>query len=179
VPVPAKKIDPARKEDLPRLWADLASANAPRAWRAGQTLSASGPLTVPFLARRLAPARAAGTAKLLTDLESDDFIVRENATRRLVDALKQGSHEAEFALRELMRGKPSLDAYRRAERLLHSHTTRPLKYTAEELRHIRAVAVLEQIGSREAVGLLKRLASGAPAVLTSEARASLGRLCQR
>ena len=50
----------------------------------------------------------------------------------------------------------------------------------ETLRHQRAVAVLERIGSKEARSLLKRLAEGAPgAEQTREAGAALERLRQR
>src|SRR5207249_4442192 len=52
---------------------------------------------------------------------------------------------------------------------------RPL--TGEELRLIRAVALLEQIGNAASVELLRRLASGAPeALLTVEARQALARI---
>jgi hypothetical protein len=50
---------------------------------------------------------------------------------------------------------------------------------AEQLRAIRAVAVLEQIGGAEARKVLARLAAGAAGVrLTQEAQAGLKRLRQ-
>jgi hypothetical protein len=49
--------------------------------------------------------------------------------------------------------------------------------SAESLRNLRAVAVLEHIASAEARKLLDTLATGAPeARLTQEAKASLARL---
>ena len=51
-----------------------------------------------------------------------------------------------------------------------------MPYTAGELRIIRAVSVLGQIGGDEAKALLKRLAKGGPSLLTAEARATLQRL---
>jgi hypothetical protein len=45
------------------------------------------------------------------------------------------------------------------------------------LRELRAVEVLERIGSKEACSLLENLAAGAPeATLTVEAKASLARM---
>ncbi|HTU18889.1 MAG TPA: hypothetical protein VMG10_12590 [Gemmataceae bacterium] len=53
-------------------------------------------------------------------------------------------------------------------------------YSSEPLRDSRALEVLEQLGTPEARGLLRRLADGAPeARLTREARAVLQRLAAR
>jgi hypothetical protein len=50
----------------------------------------------------------------------------------------------------------------------------------ERLRGLRAVEVLEQVGTDGAKALLEGLAKGAPdAELTQEARAALGRLTRR
>jgi hypothetical protein len=84
-----------------------------------------------------------------------------------------------MALLDLIERKPSLEVYLRAQRLLREHAANPLNYTPDELRQIRAVAVLEHIGSGEAQALLKKLAGGTPALLTAEALASLERLRSR
>jgi len=47
----------------------------------------------------------------------------------------------------------------------------------ERLRNLRAVLVLEQLGTADARGLLEKIAAGAPGdSLTEEARESLSRL---
>jgi hypothetical protein len=74
-----------------------------------------------------------------------------------------------------LEGKPGLEVRRRIERLLLPLLEPGL--STERLRQRRAVAVLEQVGSPEAVKVLRRLAKGAPgAALTREAKAALRRL---
>jgi WD40 repeat protein len=177
IPLPAaRRTAPPSKEELPRLWADLASGDAARAWQARRMLAAGGRGTVALLAGPLEPATRRVAAKWLADLDADDYARREAATRKLAEALKRGDRGVEMALRDLLGRKPSLEAYRRAERLLRQHGGQAVKYSPEELRQVRAVAVLEGIGNDEAKALLKKLAGGAPALLTSESRAALARL---
>jgi WD40 repeat protein len=173
--LPERKVHRAVKEDLTGLWADLASGDAGLAWRSLHRLIVSGSVAVPFLSRNLSPAKGKLSEKVLADLESEDYTVRQAAVRTLTEGLRRGDREVEQALLDLLHRKPSLEVHQRVERLLKQHS-RPVKYTPEELRHIRAVAVLEQIGGPEALALLKKLAAGAPAVLTREARAALKRL---
>jgi hypothetical protein len=86
---------------------------------------------------------------------------------------------AEPSLREALAGQPSLEARRRIERLLDRLGT-PSALLPEEARSLRAVEVLEYVGSPAAREVLGRLARGAPhARLTQEARASLKRLSGR
>jgi hypothetical protein len=71
--------------------------------------------------------------------------------------------------------QPSLELRRRIERLvekLEGPVTSP-----ERLREMRAIEVLEQIGSAECRKLLQQLAQGHPqSDLTGEARAALARM---
>jgi hypothetical protein len=78
------------------------------------------------------------------------------------------------ALRDLLDRPPSSEARHRAHRLLAD--AKPIPFTAEELRAIRAVGVLEQIADEDAKAILKRLSGGGPSLLTAEARAALARL---
>jgi WD40 repeat protein len=177
LPLPAgRKVAPAGSTDLPRLWADLASGDARRGRRAEDALAASGRRAVEWLAGRLTPAAEKDHARLLADLDATDYGVREAATKQLALALERDGRDVEEALRDLVKRKPSPEAARRAERLLRTHAGRPVKHTPDELRQIRSVAVLERVGGPEATALLKKLAGGAPAVLTVEARAALKRL---
>jgi sugar lactone lactonase YvrE len=159
--------------DLRRLWKDLASDDAQVAYKALGALVAAPRRAVPFLAERLRPSAGAGperVARLVADLSSERFRERERAFREL-EAL---GGAAEGALRRLLAGPPSLEAARRAEALLGKLDVR---HSPGRRRRLRAVEVLEHIGTPAARRVLQGLARGAAgARLTREARASLERL---
>jgi WD40 repeat protein len=156
------------------LWGKLADPTAARAWAAVWSLAADPTRSVPLLRARLRPVWAVPTAQLanwLADLDSDEFAVREKATRQLENA----GEAAEPALRKVLGEKPSLEVWRRVEKLLAK-----LRPAPEGLRPYRALAVLEQAGTPEARRVLEDLAKGAStARFTQEARSSLERLRAR
>jgi WD40 repeat protein len=154
------------------LWADLVAADAARAYRAIWTLAGAPKQAVALLSKWLRPITAADpkhVGPLLADLDSPRFAVRKRAERELA---KLGD-SAEPALRTALAGTPSVEVRQRIERLLG-------KLGGERLRYVRALEVLEILGTTQAGLLLKRLARGASrAGLTGEAKASLQRFCQR
>jgi hypothetical protein len=106
-PLPAPK--------LAAWWADLAGDDAARAYEAVWALAAGD--SAPFLKGRLRPVPAAGAeqvARLLADLDSDAFAVRERATRELAKL----EEAAEPALRKALAGHPSPEVRRRVTGLL-------------------------------------------------------------
>jgi hypothetical protein len=108
--------------------------------------------------------------QLVRDLDSQEFRAREKAAQELAER----GHEAEAALRALLAGQPSAEVRRRAEALLEQ--LEPSRFP-ERLGELRALEVLEVIGTREAREVLATLVQGAPHCrLTEEAKASLGRL---
>jgi hypothetical protein len=120
--------------------------------------------------RPVALADSGRLKRVLADLDSADFSSREKAGQELADL----GEAAEPALREALNGKPSLEVRQRLERLLETLERRT------KLRAVRAVEVLEGVGSPDARRLLERLARGlSGARLTQEAKASLGRLAGR
>jgi HEAT repeat protein len=160
---------------LEELWGDLADPHLPRAFRAVWTLALAGEPAAAFLGQRLRPAPHAApeqVARLIADLGSDRFITRQKATAELekvVDA-------AAPALRRVLAAKPPEEVRRRLERLLDGldPANSPARLTA-----MRALEVLEQIGTARARQVLRGLAGGAPrARLTLEAQAALERLGQ-
>jgi hypothetical protein len=159
------------------LWRDLAG-DAGTAYAAVWALVAAPQQAVPLLRGRLQPAVAVDQeklARLIARLDSEQFAERQQAMAEL----EQLGDLAAPALSKLFDHEPSLELRRRAEQLLHKLRVAPVT-DRELLRGLRAVAVLEHIGSPEACAVLKHLAGGAPGVrLTREAEASLARLARR
>jgi hypothetical protein len=120
--------------------------------------------TLPFLRDQLRPVEPADKrllARMIADLDSDEFDVREKAMRALED---QGEL-AENALRTALKTKPSEEAKRRTVLLLDRiDSSIPLP---RDQRIMRATAVLERVGTVEARKLLKDLSEGAPDALPS------------
>jgi RNA polymerase sigma factor (sigma-70 family) len=166
-------------EGLSRRWEALAADDAEKAFDARWDLAAA-PQAVAFLRRRLppvpapAPGRIAG---LVRDLDGETFETRASASAELA---KLGG-QAESALADLLGGQPTAEARRRGEELLQKLREPDRRGpVGETLRQVRAVEVLETIGTAEAEAWLAVLAKGAPgAALTQEAAESLGRLRRR
>jgi WD40 repeat protein len=162
--------DPAQE------WANL-GAGAQKAFAARAALAESPEKAVSLLKQRLRPAQSADPQRLrrlLADLDSDRFAVRDEARK----GLEEMGELALEALRKALADTPKPEVRRRIEALLEKQRgpiTRP-----EALRALRAVAVLEDIATKEARQVLATLAKGAPeARLTQEAKASLERLDKR
>jgi WD40 repeat protein len=157
-------------------WADLCDADTEKAGHAMNALGKFPEVTIPLLKARLRPVEtpdANRLRRLVADLGDEAFDVRDKANREL----EQLDDLAEPALKEALKGNPSAEAAKRIRRLLQ-RLEEPLG-DGEQLRRLRAVELLERIGTPEAAELLKALAKGAPAArVTKEAKASLERLTQ-
>jgi HEAT repeat protein len=161
-------------EDLDSLWTTLAGEDAVKAYQAMGKLVAAPDQAVPLAKKRLRPTSKSNTdiARWITDLDNDDFAIREKSS----GALERMGEQAEAALRKELAGKPSPEVRQRIERLL-SKIEQP---SSELLGDLRAVEVLEQIGNSEAKKVLETLAGGDEGFrLTKEAKASLERLNKR
>ena len=160
---------------LTALWDDLASTQAATARRAVWTLVAAAPQTVTLLRERLRPVdrvAAERLTQLVADLDSPQFAVRQRAEAELTTLVEQ----AEPALRQALTRQPSLELRLRVEKLLDQLMAVP---APEQLRRVRAIEVLEQIGTTDAQAVLQRLTAGAAARPTREAQAALERLRSR
>ena len=103
--------------------------------------------------------------------ESASFAKRDAASKRL----KELGVSAEPALRKRLADNPPLETRLRVELLLKSIAEAPQPLTTEDLRSLRAVAVLARIHSTRARQILEELAHGPnSAPLTVAARATLG-----
>jgi WD40 repeat protein len=163
-------------ERLRQLWAELGHGDAGRAHRALAELAASGEEAVTFLGQHLEVVRRPAPAQLarfLADLDSPQFDEREKAAKELEAVAETIRPELERLAKA-----PSAEVRRRASDLLEgiNDTAAP----AVMRRPLRAVAILEHIGTPAAQDLLRRLATGpAEARLTREAKAALDRLARR
>jgi hypothetical protein len=170
--LPSSKPQRLGAKEIKSLWADLADADASKAWRAVWRMADSPQETLAFLLGHVKPSPTAAadvTRKLLADLDSDSLEVREAAVKRL----KELGPQAEPALRAALQEKPSLEQRRRIQELLAAAPHPP---TPEELQQLRALIVLERIGTPEARRLLENVAKGPPSArLTRQARAA--RMC--
>jgi WD domain, G-beta repeat len=165
------------RKALEALWSELGGDDVRKAYRALGTMTQAPKEIVPFLTEQLRPAAPADPLRvkqLLGVLDNDEFQVRQKAEQEL----EKLGDLATSAYRVALAGKPSAEARQRVERLL-AKADDPTG-SPERLRALRAVQVLEQIGSAEARQLLETLSKGAAAAgLTEQAKASLERLARR
>jgi WD40 repeat protein len=162
-------------KELDVLWSDLDRAGGPGRDAVWQLAEAPGQ-AVSFLNDRLHPpaAKPERLAKLIADLDDDDFDKREAASVELANL----GDQAEAALRKAWDGQPSAEVRYRVGALLGRLEGKPLP--AHRVRALRAVQALELIDSDEARKVLGALAAdkGRP-WLAREAKAALGRLDKR
>jgi hypothetical protein len=166
------ELEAGRAEDL---WAELAGRHVPQAVRAQWRLAADPEKTVRELRRRLQPPPPREEVlRLLADLDHARYAVRARATAEL---RKLGAGVAP-ALAEALKKPPSLECRRRLEGLLRD--CERSEQIPENLWRFRAVAILEQVATKDARAALTRLADEGPGLLLMrEARLALQRLDRR
>jgi WD40 repeat protein len=171
------KFQPLSSEKISAAWKDLGDKNGRRVYQelmAGMINSPDSTLTV--LKQHLQPVRGVKSQpgeieRLITDLDNEKFVVRVKAS----SALEHLGPEAGPALRKANLAQNSMETQRRIKILLDRLDLATLPQ--EDVRLVRAVEVLERIGTPEARAFLQDLAGGAPEHrLTLEARAALERL---
>jgi hypothetical protein len=157
---------------LDALWTDLAGSDAARAYQAVWTLATALAQAVSYLRGRLqpiAPPDREQVARLVADLDSGTFAVREKAQSEL----EKQAAAVEPLVRRALAGQPSLEVRRRLEKVLAELGPG----SASWLGMLRALEALEHAGGGEALRLLEELAGGMPdAWLTREAKAACARL---
>jgi WD40 repeat protein len=160
------------------LWSDLGSDDAAIAYRALCRLTAAPRPAIALLREQLKPATGVDEKRLdqlITDLDNNQFDIREKATAELEAAGDQASP----LLKKTLEGSPSVEVRKRVERLLERLNANQAP-SGKTLRAWRAVELLEHLDTGDARLLLESLARGAAhAPLTKEAKASLDRLAKR
>jgi hypothetical protein len=150
----------------------LALADPVKVYNSMLTMTADPVGTVTWLRDRLQPiqeADAGRLTRLLADLDDEKSEVRAKAK----EALAEMGTGAETALRKARENPRSVEVRRSLDELLG-------RLASQQAQGLRAIEVLEHIGSPQAQALLERLSHGAPgAALTREAQTSLRRLNTR
>ena len=165
---------PTAAAPIAAAWLDLTEADAAPAFQAQGRLLADPAASVELFAGKVKPVErpdAARLAKLVADLGSSQFAIREAATK----ALRALGGSASAALREAAEQSESAEVRRRTgEVLAEIEAAAP---SPDDLRAVRSVEVLEWANTAEARRLLATWAAGAPgARLTAAAEGALKRM---
>jgi WD40 repeat protein len=165
---------PIAAKDLELMWSDLANDDAGKAYQAMNALANAPAEVVPLLKSRLqpvAPVDQKVLENLLDELNSPKFQVREKASTQLE---KLGDLAGPI-LKARLAGTPTLETRQRIERLVAK--LNGAVQSPQTLQALRAIEVLERIGTREALDVLTPLAKGANGHrITEDAREAVERL---
>jgi WD40 repeat protein len=145
-------------DDKSRLWTDLASSDAGKAYAAIMKLKRSPDQAVPLLRSKLDWKQSGhGIGKLIQNLGHADFATRQKAN----DALEQQGERARPHLLRALPNVASLEHKRRVEAILDK-LTRPFT-SPFGLRMLRSVEVLDALATADAVAQLREIAADVPA----------------
>jgi hypothetical protein len=175
LPVRDKKVDGKKLDDkeLDRAARDLGGDSAPRAYRAMIELAQTPTAAVRWLARHIDTVPKADQKqvfKWIDDLDSPRFATRSHAEAELAKLGRVAHPQLRIALMV----NESLEKRRRLESVLEKTPVTP---TPKELLGLRAVELLERLGTEDAIALLRQWSQGAPgALMTQEAKISLKQL---
>lgn len=170
----AGKGKPLEEREQAVAWRSLLDPDPEKAWPAMAKLLTAPEQSIKLIARHVRPIPKVTDAmltRIIRDLDAEEFAKREAASTELE---RLGSAAVPRAKRELERAA-SPEVARRLRQFLAGHAGPDLP--AGELRSLRAVDILEAVGTPAARKLLADLAAGAPtARLTQEAAAAERRL---
>jgi hypothetical protein len=176
---PPVRLAPA---DLERLWGELSGDDAAKAYLAFWTLAADPQRAVPFLRGTLRAFAAESDPqrirRWIAELDADEFLKREEASRRLAEHLDA----AAGLLRQALRQNLPEEARIRITRLLAmGQPAAAAGVNGQKPEALaEAVRILEYEGGREATECLEELSRGAEGSrLTLAAKAALLRCRER
>jgi hypothetical protein len=174
----AKKRDPLTAEGLDASWAALNAAPAEEAYGALLALAADPRQAVALVKAELTgdPVDAKAIAKLLADLDDDQFAVRDKASRELARLGRRVATE----LKRERAATSSAEVRLRLDALLARLRENDDEKLDEAVRAQRVVALLELTATLEARDLLDHLAKKAPSEeVRRKAAGALDRLAKR
>ena len=156
-----------------RHWQALRDKDARKAFNAMRRLAADPKAALKLAGEHLEPAKPIDPQWLkarLRDLDHEEFAERERATREL-EAVGDG---VALALKRFLAANPSAEASRRADQILARIRGRGPNDQARQT--LRALEVLEWIGTAKAKELTEKLAKGPEGMSSTEdAKRSLNR----
>jgi hypothetical protein len=175
---PRGSTEEAGQGELQILWDLLSDQDAAKGYRGISSLAGLGDKAVAFLKGRVRPVPPESVNSIkerIAQLDADDFEVREEASARLAYL---GAPAYKY-VRAAQNNNNSLEMSRRLDALADVLSQWVAK-DPETLRVLRAIWVLERIGSGESKEVLKILSEGNPdSRPTEEAKAALERLANR
>jgi len=164
--------NPLSRQDVASLWSDLTGIDPVQAYRAFWHLTETPAQTVSLFEdflKPVPPVNPEHLAKLVEDLKSDQFRIRQAADKEL----SRWGELAEDTLRKSLKKKGPLEFSRRVQRLLDDLSPG----SPRRPRLLRTIQVLEYHDTPEARRLLEKLTQGVPeAWQTEEARLALERM---
>jgi hypothetical protein len=171
---PPKELRELKDAEVANYWEEMRGVSMAKARRAMNALIAAPNQAVPFLQKNLRPAVAADAKKtdaFIKDLGSAVFQTR----MRAFEELKTLAEGAIPYLRKALKADPDVELRRRVEDLLELAAQKA--QSPDRLREMRAVQILELIGTAEARELLDAVAQGAADIgVTRAASDALERL---
>jgi WD40 repeat protein len=171
-PLPSAKLS---HDDLTKLWAQLRDGSAAEAYKAKWKLAADPDATVAFLRDTFVRLKSLAPEQIqtwLADLDASKYAVREAAEKNLLANIDHAEAELHKAY-----PKASGEARRRISRILESEFAAP---PPDVLREMRAVEVLDAIGTKPALDVLRDLSPGNVRLrVAHEATTTLKRLASR
>ncbi len=150
------ELQPASSTDHVQIWHDLLNPDSAAAYRAARRLTRAPQSAVEFLQTKLKPAAEPDhemLAQTIANLGAPAFSTRQQASKDLRDMGELVSGN----LTQALETTESAEVRQRIERLLKQLD----KPNSESVRCLRAIEILEWIGTSAARGLISELARGA------------------
>jgi WD40 repeat protein len=173
---PLPPAGPLADRDLAKCWADLLAVDPKVAFAAVDRLAADPGRAVPFLRDRLRPPEPVTEdewKKLIQDLDGPRYAARAAAAQRLAEVADRHADD----LRTVLKETKSAEVRQAVERILRTSADAKYRPRGEDLRHVRAVYVLEWAGTKEAAELLRAIAAhSSGSVLATEAAVAVLRM---
>jgi hypothetical protein len=171
-------VEQLEEKQLEALWDELKNEDAARAYQAIRTLRQVPRQAVPLLkglVQATPPPDEKKVTQLIADLDGEAFVTRKKAE----EELEKMGELAQDAIQKALNARPSLEVQKRLEGLLAKVVT-GATLPPHQLRTVRAMEILESIGTPEAQEAIKIVAKGAAgARVTRDAQAALDRLSKR